>query len=143
MLWQIHFILVPRLYPNYLILKEMCVSFLKVFFSIIYFISCNHLERFLPFNYWLCFYIRNQILIAKRLIKDGTNLWKVMSPNNHHIPWENAVYEIQEQFMKIACCGSRSLSPQVYIFYLLEESYCYVLWKLLNVGNHLDIWRIV
>ncbi|KAL9298115.1 hypothetical protein ACSQ67_024011 [Phaseolus vulgaris] len=63
-------------------------------------------------HYSGCSHHGNQILIAKRLIKDGTNLWKVMSPNNHHIPWENAVYEIQEQFMKIACCGSRSLSPQ-------------------------------
>ncbi|KAL2581390.1 hypothetical protein AAZX31_15G200400 [Glycine max] len=59
-----------------------------------------------------CSHHGNQILLAKRLIKDGTNLWKVMSPNNHHIPWENAVYEIEEQFMKIASCCSRSLSPQ-------------------------------
>ncbi|KAK7342850.1 hypothetical protein VNO80_25806 [Phaseolus coccineus] len=63
-------------------------------------------------HYSGCLHHGNQILIAKRLIRDGTNLWKVMSPNNHHIPWENAVYEIQEQFMKIAGCGSRSLSPQ-------------------------------
>ncbi|KOM26034.1 hypothetical protein LR48_Vigan216s000600 [Vigna angularis] len=35
-----------------------------------------------------------------------------MPLNNHHIPWENAVYEIQEHFVNIACCSSRSLSPQ-------------------------------
>ncbi|CAJ1978423.1 unnamed protein product [Sphenostylis stenocarpa] len=59
-----------------------------------------------------CSHHGNQILIAKRLIEDGTNLWKLMSPNNQHIHWDNAVYEIQEQFMKIASSGSRSLSPQ-------------------------------
>ncbi|RDX90460.1 SH2 domain-containing protein B, partial [Mucuna pruriens] len=59
-----------------------------------------------------CSHHGNQILVAKRLIEDGTNLWNRISPNNHHIPWESAVYEIEEQFMKIASCGSRSLSPQ-------------------------------
>ncbi|MED6156268.1 hypothetical protein PIB30_013074 [Stylosanthes scabra] len=59
-----------------------------------------------------CSHHGNQILIAKRLVEDGTNLWKVMSPNNNHIPWESAVYEIEEQFMKIASCSSRSLSHQ-------------------------------
>ncbi|KAL1358088.1 hypothetical protein AAHE18_04G009100 [Arachis hypogaea] len=59
-----------------------------------------------------CSHHRNQILIAKKLVEDGTNLWKVMSPNNNHVPWESAVYEIEEQFMKIASCSSRSLSHQ-------------------------------
>ncbi|MED6150338.1 hypothetical protein PIB30_071369 [Stylosanthes scabra] len=59
-----------------------------------------------------CSHHGNQIVIAKRLVEDGTNLWKVMSPNNNHIPWESAVYEIEEQFMKIASCSSRSLSHQ-------------------------------
>lgn len=94
----------------------MFVYFLKDLFSIINYVYCNYIACVLPINYYLCFYIRNQILLAKRLIKDGTNLWKVMSPNNHHIPWENAVYEIEEQFMKIASCCSRSLSPQVISF---------------------------
>lgn len=59
-----------------------------------------------------CSHHRNQILISKRLIEDGTNLWLAMSPNNHPIPWKSAVYEVEEQFMKIASCGSRSLSHQ-------------------------------
>ncbi|XP_057755079.1 SH2 domain-containing protein A-like isoform X1 [Arachis stenosperma] len=59
-----------------------------------------------------CSHHGNQILIAKKLVEDGTNLWKVMSPNNNHVPWESAVYEIEEQFMKIASCSSRSLSHQ-------------------------------
>ncbi|XP_027354900.1 SH2 domain-containing protein A-like isoform X2 [Abrus precatorius] len=59
-----------------------------------------------------CSHHGNQILMAKRLIEDGTNLWKLMSPNNHHIPWESAVYEIEVHFKKIASCGLRSLSPQ-------------------------------
>ncbi|KAL1319789.1 hypothetical protein HN51_064544 [Arachis hypogaea] len=58
-----------------------------------------------------CSHHGNQILIAKKLVEDGTNLWKMMSPNNNHVPWESAVYEIEEQFMKIAC-SSRSLSHQ-------------------------------
>ncbi|XP_017406151.1 SH2 domain-containing protein A isoform X2 [Vigna angularis] len=63
-------------------------------------------------HYSGCSHHGNQILIAKRLINHGRNLWKVMPLNNHHIPWENAVYEIQEHFVNIACCSSRSLSPQ-------------------------------
>ncbi|KAF1885207.1 hypothetical protein Lal_00029096, partial [Lupinus albus] len=59
-----------------------------------------------------CSHHGNQILLAKRLIKDGINLWKLMSPNNQHIPWQNAVYEIEEQFLKIASSRSRSLSNQ-------------------------------
>ncbi|KAL2328274.1 hypothetical protein Fmac_021701 [Flemingia macrophylla] len=59
-----------------------------------------------------CLHHGNQILMAKRLIEDGTNLWNRISPNNQHIPWESAVFEIEEQFIKIASCGSRPLSPQ-------------------------------
>ncbi|XP_027911313.1 SH2 domain-containing protein A-like isoform X2 [Vigna unguiculata] len=63
-------------------------------------------------HYSGCSHHGNQILIAKRLISHGRNLWKEMSLNNHHIPWENGVYDIQKHFKMIACCGSRSLSPQ-------------------------------
>ncbi|XP_012575055.1 SH2 domain-containing protein A-like isoform X2 [Cicer arietinum] len=63
-------------------------------------------------HYSGCSHHGNQILSAKRLIEDGTNLWRAMSANNHHVPWESAVYEIEEQFMKIASCGSRSFSHQ-------------------------------
>ncbi|CAJ2656978.1 unnamed protein product [Trifolium pratense] len=63
-------------------------------------------------HYSGCSHLGNQILIAKRLIEDGTNLWLAMSPSNHPVPWESAAYEIEEQFMKIASCGSRSLSHQ-------------------------------
>ena len=51
--------------------------------------------------------------MAKGLIEEGTKVWKLMSQNNHHIRWESAVYEIEEQFMKISSCGSRSLTHQV------------------------------
>ncbi|KAI5420344.1 SH2 domain-containing protein A isoform X1 [Lathyrus oleraceus] len=63
-------------------------------------------------HYSGCSHHRNQILISKRLIEDGTNLWMAMSPNKNHVPWERAVYEIEEKFMKIASCGSRSFSHQ-------------------------------
>ncbi|CAI8606889.1 unnamed protein product [Vicia faba] len=63
-------------------------------------------------HYSGCSHHGNQILISKRLIEDGTNLWMAMSPNKNHVPWERAVYEIEEKFMKIASRGSRSLSRQ-------------------------------
>ncbi|KAJ7981916.1 SH2 domain protein A [Quillaja saponaria] len=59
-----------------------------------------------------CSHHKNQILIAKRLIEEGTKAWNVISQNNNPVPWENAVFEIEEQFMKIACCSSRTLTQQ-------------------------------
>jgi hypothetical protein len=59
-----------------------------------------------------CSHHRHQISIAKRLIDEGTKAWNSISQNNHHIRWENMVFEIEEHFMKIACCSSRSLTQQ-------------------------------
>jgi len=47
------------------------------------------------------------------LIEEGTKAWSLISQNNHYIRWENAVFEIEEYFMKIAHCSSRSLTQQV------------------------------
>lgn len=50
--------------------------------------------------------------MAKRLVEEGTKAWKLISQNNHQVQWETVVFEIEEQFMKIACCSSRSLTQQ-------------------------------
>lgn len=59
-----------------------------------------------------CLHHRHQIMISKRLIEEGTKAWALISQNNDHIHWENIIYEVEEQFMKIACCNSRSLAHQ-------------------------------
>ncbi|XWS27421.1 hypothetical protein CRYUN_Cryun26dG0113800 [Craigia yunnanensis] len=59
-----------------------------------------------------CSHHRHQIKMAKRLIDDGTKAWNLVSQNNLQVQWESAVFEIEEQFMKIACCNTRSLSEQ-------------------------------
>lgn len=51
--------------------------------------------------------------MAKSLVEEGTKAWNSISQNNRQVPWESAVFEIEEQFMKIACCNSRSLTQQV------------------------------
>ncbi|KAF8398119.1 hypothetical protein HHK36_017044 [Tetracentron sinense] len=56
---------------------------------------------------------RYQILIAKRLVEEGINCWNLISQHHHLVLWENAVFEIEEQFMKISQCTTRALSEQV------------------------------
>ncbi|ERN01016.1 uncharacterized protein LOC18429091 isoform X2 [Amborella trichopoda] len=57
-----------------------------------------------------CYHNGYQILIAKRLIQEGTQTWNLLSGNNHHVLWINAIPEIERQFMKISQSTSRSLS---------------------------------
>ncbi|KAG4177165.1 hypothetical protein ERO13_A11G290000v2 [Gossypium hirsutum] len=59
-----------------------------------------------------CSHHRHQIKMAKRLIDEGTVAWNLISQNNLQVQWESAVFEIEEQFMKIASCSSRSLTQQ-------------------------------
>ncbi|KAA8526724.1 hypothetical protein F0562_009047 [Nyssa sinensis] len=59
-----------------------------------------------------CSHHRHQIIMAKRLIEEGTKSWNLISQNSHHVLWENVVSEIKEYFLKIACCGTRSLTHQ-------------------------------
>ncbi|XP_031376500.1 SH2 domain-containing protein A-like [Punica granatum] len=59
-----------------------------------------------------CSHHRNQIRIAKRLIEEGARFWNSISQDNQHVNWESVVFEIEEQFMKISCCNTRSLSQQ-------------------------------
>ncbi|GKV34444.1 hypothetical protein SLEP1_g42817 [Rubroshorea leprosula] len=59
-----------------------------------------------------CCHHRHQIKVSKRLIDEGIKAWNLMSQNNHQVQWESVVFEIEEQFMRIACCTTRSLSQQ-------------------------------
>ena len=62
-------------------------------------------------------------MIGKRLIEEGTKVWNTIAKNNDAVHWENVVFEIEEQFMKIACCSSRSLTEQVsFIHYMFTYS---------------------
>ncbi|KAK4285820.1 hypothetical protein QN277_002466 [Acacia crassicarpa] len=63
-------------------------------------------------HYSGCSHYGNQISFTKRLIEEGTLVWKRLTQNNYSIRWESAIYEIEEQFMKIARCSSRSLTLQ-------------------------------
>ncbi|XP_038898307.1 SH2 domain-containing protein A-like isoform X2 [Benincasa hispida] len=59
-----------------------------------------------------CVHHRHQILMSKKLIEEGTQAWSSISQNKHHVHWENVGFEIEEQFMRIAGCSSRSLTQQ-------------------------------
>ncbi|PON98570.1 STAT transcription factor [Trema orientale] len=59
-----------------------------------------------------CSHHRNQIIMAKKLVEDGTKAWNSISQNNNRVQWESVVFEIEEHFMKIASCSSRSLTQQ-------------------------------
>lgn len=59
-----------------------------------------------------CSHHRHQIKMAKGLIDDGTKAWNLITRNNLQVQWESAVFEIEEQFMKIARCTTRSLTQK-------------------------------
>ncbi|KAL6999690.1 hypothetical protein U1Q18_000845 [Sarracenia purpurea var. burkii] len=59
-----------------------------------------------------CSHHGRQIIIAKRLVEEGTKAWDMISQNNPHVLWENVVCDIKQRFMKIACCSSRALTLQ-------------------------------
>ncbi|CAH8252580.1 unnamed protein product [Arabidopsis lyrata] len=59
-----------------------------------------------------CFHHSYQIKMARQLIAEGTNAWNLISRNYQHVHWDNVVIEIEEHFMRIAKCSSRSLTHQ-------------------------------
>ncbi|XP_047979882.1 SH2 domain-containing protein B-like [Salvia hispanica] len=58
-----------------------------------------------------CSHHRRQIKMTKRLVEEGIQAWTSVSANNNHVLWENLVFSINEQFMKIAC-STRPLMDQ-------------------------------
>ncbi|KAI8552363.1 hypothetical protein RHMOL_Rhmol06G0260900 [Rhododendron molle] len=59
-----------------------------------------------------CSHHGRQVILAKRLVEEGTKAWDLISHNNPHVIWENVVAEINHRFMKIACSSTRSLTLQ-------------------------------
>ncbi|KAI9186503.1 hypothetical protein LWI28_017906 [Acer negundo] len=59
-----------------------------------------------------CSHHSSQIMMAKQLIEEGRKTWNLISTNNNHVHWDSAVLGIEEQFMKISCCSTRSLKQQ-------------------------------
>ncbi|XP_021726916.1 uncharacterized protein LOC110694069 isoform X2 [Chenopodium quinoa] len=59
-----------------------------------------------------CDHHRHQIMIAKKLLEEGERAWNLISQNSHRVQWDNVVFEIEEQFMRISSCSTRSLTQQ-------------------------------
>ncbi|KAL2943395.1 SH2 domain-containing protein B [Bienertia sinuspersici] len=59
-----------------------------------------------------CSHHRQQIVIAKQLLEEGDRAWSVISRNSTRVHWDDIVFEIEEQFMRIARCSTRSLTQQ-------------------------------
>nr|GMD84180.1 SH2 domain-containing protein A-like [Ipomoea batatas] len=59
-----------------------------------------------------CSHHRRQILISKRLIEDGIKCWSFISRNSHNVLWDNLVTGLQDHFMKLTFCATRSLTRQ-------------------------------
>ncbi|XP_021842567.2 SH2 domain-containing protein B isoform X1 [Spinacia oleracea] len=59
-----------------------------------------------------CSHHRQQIMIAKILLEEGERAWNLISRNSHRVQWDNVVFEIEEQFMRITGCSTRSLTQQ-------------------------------
>lgn len=59
-----------------------------------------------------CLHHRHQILMSRKLIEEGIQAWNSISQNKHHVQWESVAFEIEEQFMRISGCSSRSLTQQ-------------------------------
>ncbi|CAI0440786.1 unnamed protein product [Linum tenue] len=61
-----------------------------------------------------CAHHRNQIIMGRRLIEEGTRVWNSITQHSHLAQWENITFDIEERFMKIASCSTRSLTEQDY-----------------------------
>ncbi|KAL6905363.1 hypothetical protein ACP4OV_002964 [Aristida adscensionis] len=59
-----------------------------------------------------CSHHRNQILMSKRLLREGAETWSVISKNNERALWSSAIPEIITRFMGIAHSTNRGLSEQ-------------------------------
>ncbi|KXG40134.1 uncharacterized protein LOC8059855 isoform X4 [Sorghum bicolor] len=59
-----------------------------------------------------CSHHRNQILMSKRLLREGADTWNMISKNNERALWSSAIPEIITKFTNIAHSVSRGLSEQ-------------------------------
>eukprot|EP00249_Psilotum_nudum_P011600 c23265_g1_i1 orf=395-2704(+) len=58
-------------------------------------------------QYTGCHHNGYQILIAKKLILDGDEVWKQLSKELLPVPWSNMISRVEEHFMKICACTKR------------------------------------
>ncbi|CAN6324512.1 unnamed protein product [Urochloa humidicola] len=59
-----------------------------------------------------CSHHRNQILMSKRLLRDGADTWSMISKNNERALWSSAIPGIITKFTDIAHSVNRGLSEQ-------------------------------
>ncbi|CAN6300078.1 unnamed protein product [Urochloa humidicola] len=59
-----------------------------------------------------CSHHRNQILMSKRLLRDGADTWSMISKNNERALWSSAIPGIITKFIDIAHSVNRGLSEQ-------------------------------
>ncbi|KAK3153338.1 hypothetical protein QOZ80_2BG0170940 [Eleusine coracana subsp. coracana] len=59
-----------------------------------------------------CSHHRNQILISKRLLQEGSDTWSMISKNKERALWSSAIPEIITKFMGISHSTKRGLSEQ-------------------------------
>ncbi|ONL93856.1 SH2 domain protein B [Zea mays] len=59
-----------------------------------------------------CSHHRNQILMSKRLLREGADTWNMISKNNERALWSSAIPEIITKFTNIAHSVRRGLSEQ-------------------------------
>ncbi|KAH9627280.1 hypothetical protein KSS87_014148, partial [Heliosperma pusillum] len=63
-----------------------------------------------------CTHHRHQITIVKGLLEEGEKVWNLISRGSQKIHWDDVVFVIEEQFMRIACCSTRALTQQDFNF---------------------------
>ncbi|XP_062201325.1 SH2 domain-containing protein A-like isoform X2 [Phragmites australis] len=59
-----------------------------------------------------CSHHRNQILMSKRLLREGANTWSMISKNNERALWSSAIPEVITKFMDISHSTFRGLSER-------------------------------
>ncbi|KAJ1296187.1 hypothetical protein BS78_01G280200 [Paspalum vaginatum] len=59
-----------------------------------------------------CSHHRNQILMSKRLLREGADTWSMISKNNERALWSSAIPEIITKFADISHSVNRGLSEQ-------------------------------
>eukprot|EP01018_Ginkgo_biloba_P005387 Gb_27439 [translate_table: standard] len=63
-------------------------------------------------QYTGCHHNGYQILIAKQLIQEGSDLWKLVSRDIYPLPWNNVIQQMEKKFMMISRCTKRQFSAQ-------------------------------
>lgn len=98
------------------------------------------------FYFFLCILIpfpiaiRNQILMAKKLIEDGNEMWATISFDKTRVLWTCAIPEIVKKFMCISNSKNRGLMEQVSYFFVGSGKVISIPWECL-IGFAIVIWE--